>query len=134
MLLLLVAALAAVAIQSQSPLLPRSSHTLDRLPRPRSALVLGVPPREISPAAILDTIADLVPGRDGVLVGMVNIHTHQAEMLIHHFAELLGPDQDDELAASRDPARLPVGTQRVHRAASRRRTDPSVSGPDRDDG
>jgi sugar lactone lactonase YvrE len=63
MLLLLVAALAAVAIQSQSPLLPRPSHTLDRLPRPRSALVLGVPPREISPAAILDTNADLVFGQ-----------------------------------------------------------------------
>jgi poly-gamma-glutamate synthase PgsB/CapB len=83
---------------------------------------------------ILDEIAALIPGTDGVLVGMVNIHTPQAEMLIHHFAELLGPDQDDELAASRDPARLPVGTQRVHRAASRRRTDRAVSGPDRDDG
>jgi poly-gamma-glutamate synthase PgsB/CapB len=68
---------------------------------------------------ILDSIAGLVDGTDGVLVGMVNIHTAQAEMLIHHFAELLGPDQDDELSASRDPARLPVGTQRVHRAASR---------------
>ena len=68
---------------------------------------------------ILDTIAGLVEGPEGVLVGMVNIHTHQAEMLIHHFAELLGDEQDDELAASRDPARLPVGTQRMRRAGSR---------------
>ncbi len=69
---------------------------------------------------ILDEIAGLIEGEQGVLVGMVNIHTHQAEMLIHHFAELLGEDQDDELLASLDPARQPVGTQRVQRAASRR--------------
>ena len=68
---------------------------------------------------ILSSIAGLVEGTEGVLIGMVNIHTPQAEMLIHHFAELLGPDQDDELGASRDPARLPVGTQRMRRAASR---------------
>ncbi len=69
---------------------------------------------------ILNEIAGLIEGEQGVLVGMVNIHTHQAEMLIHHFAELLGEDQDDELLASLDPARQPVGTQRVQRAASRR--------------
>lgn len=68
---------------------------------------------------ILETIGSLVEGEHGVLVGMVNIHTHQAEMLIHHFAELLGDDQDDELAASRDPARLPGGSQRLLRATRR---------------
>ncbi len=70
---------------------------------------------------ILDTIGSLVEGDHGVLVGMVNIHTRQAEMLIHHFAELLGDEQDDELAASRDPARLPGGSQRVLRAAGHSR-------------
>ena len=69
---------------------------------------------------ILDAIAGMVDGDEGVLVGMVNIHTHQAEMLIHHFAELLGDEQDDELSASLDPTRQPLGTQRVRRAAGRR--------------
>jgi hypothetical protein len=69
---------------------------------------------------ILDAIAAMIKGDTGVLVGMVNIHTHQAEMLIHHFAELLGDQQDDELLASLDPERQPLGTQRVRRAAGRR--------------
>ncbi len=69
---------------------------------------------------ILDAIADMLPGDHGVLVGMVNIHTHQAEMLIRYFAELLGDEQDDELAASRDPARLPRGSHRLERATGRR--------------
>jgi len=50
----------------------------------------------------------------------VNIHTHQAEMLIDHFAELLGEEHDDEIAASRDPARLPMASQRMLRASGRR--------------
>ena len=70
---------------------------------------------------ILDKIASLIDGEQAVLVGMVNIHTHQAEMLIHHFAELLGDDSDDELAASRDPGRLPGGTRRMLRAERARR-------------
>lgn len=69
---------------------------------------------------ILDHLASVVEGEHGVLVGMVNIHTAQAEMLIHHFAELLGDEQDDELAASRDPARLPAGSRRMLRAAGTR--------------
>jgi poly-gamma-glutamate synthase PgsB/CapB len=70
--------------------------------------------------AILEAIAGLVRGETGVLVGMVNIHTHQAEMLIHHLADLRGEGHEDGLAASRDPARLPVGAQRLMRAAARR--------------
>jgi poly-gamma-glutamate synthase PgsB/CapB len=69
---------------------------------------------------ILDAIADMVQGDQGVLVGMVNIHTHQAEMLIEHFAELRGGAHDEELEASRDPARLPLGTQRMRRSSGRR--------------
>lgn len=69
---------------------------------------------------LLDAIADLIPGERAVLIGMVNIHTEQAEMLIEHFAEELGHDADEELAASRDPAHQPSGLQRLRRAQSRR--------------
>ena len=65
---------------------------------------------------ILDTITQLIDGEQGVLIGMVNIHSEQAEVLIEHFAQLRGSDPHDELAASRDPLRLPHGTRRVHRA------------------
>jgi len=77
---------------------------------------------------ILATIAGLIPGQDGVLIGMVNIHTHQAEMLMEHFAHLRGGNHDEELEASRDPARLPQATTRVRRAAGhqRRRPDPGA--------
>ena len=69
---------------------------------------------------ILHTITDLIEGDTGVLVGMVNIHTHQAEMLLEHFAELRGGDPDEELEASRDPSRLPQGESRMRRAAGHR--------------
>ncbi len=69
---------------------------------------------------ILDTITGLIEGDTGVLVGMVNIHTHQAEMLLEHFAELRGGDHDEELEASRDPSRLPQGESRMRRAAGHR--------------
>lgn len=69
---------------------------------------------------ILHTITDLIEGDTGVLVGMVNIHTHQAEMLLEHFAELRGGDHDEELEASRDPSRLPQGESRMRRAAGHR--------------
>jgi gamma-polyglutamate synthase len=70
-------------------------------------------------ADILDTIAGLIDGEHGVLVGMGNIHTHQAELLIEHFEELRGGVHDEELAASRAPERLPQGSQRVRRAGAR---------------
>jgi gamma-polyglutamate synthase len=75
---------------------------------------------------ILDAIAGMVEGDQAVLVGLANIHTDQAEMLLHHFAELRGGEQDDELLASLHPDRQPLGTQRVRRAAGRR--DPTGSG------
>lgn len=67
---------------------------------------------------ILESIAGMVDGDEGVLVGMVNIHTDQAELLIEHFADLRGSAHDEELASSRDPARLPLGAARMRRAAS----------------
>ena len=67
---------------------------------------------------ILDTITGLVQGTDGVLVGMVNIHTDQAELLIEHFEHLQGTSHRNELEESRDPARMPPGTQRLHRAVT----------------
>lgn len=63
---------------------------------------------------ILTTIAGLIDGPEGVLVGMVNIHTDQAELLIEHFEHLQGSEHRSELEESRDPARMPGGTTRVH--------------------
>lgn len=68
---------------------------------------------------LLDAIGDLVPGDQGVLIGMVNIHTHQAELLIDHFATFEPPSAQDELEQSRDPRRAPAGIRRLHYAASR---------------
>lgn len=69
---------------------------------------------------ILDSVAALVDGEDGVLVGLVNIHTPQAELLLEWFADQDGTAHDHELEASRDPARLPAGSRRRQRAAARR--------------
>lgn len=69
---------------------------------------------------ILDRIAALIPGDEGVLVGMVNIHTHQAEMLMEYFAEQDGTEHIDEIAQSRDPARQPASHARLRAAATRR--------------
>jgi poly-gamma-glutamate synthase PgsB/CapB len=68
---------------------------------------------------MLDTIAGLVDGDEGVLVGMVNIHTEQAEMLMEHFAHLQGDDHRDELDEARAPARMPAGVARIQRASTR---------------
>jgi poly-gamma-glutamate synthase PgsB/CapB len=68
---------------------------------------------------LLDAIAELVPGREAVLIGMVNIHTHQAELLTAHFAELDGDAAVDELEQAKDPLRAPGPMARLYRAASR---------------
>lgn len=93
-----------------------------------SQMVTGGYPREritnlgesVSPSLeqILEQIAALVPGERGVLIGMVNIHTEQAEKLIHYFAERDGDEVVDELADSLDPARAPAATIRMRRAQS----------------
>ncbi|EOM76161.1 hypothetical protein [Rhodococcus rhodnii] len=70
---------------------------------------------------ILDTVAGLVSGPTGVLVGMINIHTDQAELLIEHFEQLRGDDHHDELDLSRDPRRAPAGAARLRRADAHRR-------------
>jgi gamma-polyglutamate synthase len=91
----------------------------------RRMIELGMAPDRItnlgdtvhpSLARILSTIEDLIADRNGVLIGMVNIHTHQAQLLIDHFERLkgIGPGQH----ASREPTRLPVGVGRMHRARS----------------
>jgi poly-gamma-glutamate synthase PgsB/CapB len=66
---------------------------------------------------ILDLVAHLVAGREGVLLGMVNIHTDQAELLLHHFHQIDGDVA--EVDESRDVAHAPAGTQRLHAAATR---------------
>jgi poly-gamma-glutamate synthase PgsB/CapB len=68
---------------------------------------------------LLDGILGLLPGREGVLIGMVNIHTHQAELLLELFARLDGENAVDELELARDPMRTPAPSARLHRAASR---------------
>jgi hypothetical protein len=68
---------------------------------------------------ILDKIASLIPGERGVLIGMVNIHTHQAEMLMEHFEHEAGDEHVDELAASLDPERQPESRRRLRWAAAR---------------
>ncbi len=73
--------------------------------------------RQPSLDEILDAIAGMIPGSEGVVIGMVNIHTDQAELLIEHFAHLRGGSRDEELTASRNPRRLPSATRRVQRAA-----------------
>ncbi len=72
------------------------------------------------PDRVVDTIAGLVEGDVGVLVGMVNIHTEQAELLIEHFEHLQGAEHRSELDESRDPARMPPATGRLRRATGRR--------------
>jgi hypothetical protein len=62
---------------------------------------------------ILRTVAELVPGQHGVLIGMVNIHTEQAEMLLEHFGKSAGTRAVDELAESRLPQRQPRGVSRL---------------------
>ena len=64
---------------------------------------------------ILAVIEGLISGREAVLVGMVNIHTAQAELLMEHFNHL-GDGVDDGLEQSRDPTRLPSGVGRLRRA------------------
>ncbi len=68
---------------------------------------------------ILDTIASLIPGERGVLIGMVNIHTHQAEVLMEHFEHEAGEEHVDEIEASLDPERQPESRRRLRWAAAR---------------
>ncbi|PPK95382.1 poly-gamma-glutamate synthase PgsB/CapB [Kineococcus xinjiangensis] len=72
---------------------------------------------------ILRTITGLVPGRDAVLVGMVNIHTDQAELLIEFFEHLQGTEHRSELDESRDPRRMPPGAVRMLGQQARRRPE-----------
>lgn len=44
---------------------------------------------------IMDTVAGVIAGEEGVLIGMVNIHTPQAELLMHFFSQR--PDAPDYL-------------------------------------
>ncbi len=67
---------------------------------------------------ILSAIDRLVVGDEGVLVGMVNIHTRQAELLIEFFGSQLGAERTDELVLSRDPSRMPKGASRLRRASA----------------
>jgi poly-gamma-glutamate synthase PgsB/CapB len=65
---------------------------------------------------IATAIAGIIAGDRGVLIGMVNIHTPQAELLIEYFQSARGAVHDEELALSRSPERMPLASQR-HRFA-----------------
>lgn len=65
---------------------------------------------------LLAAVTDGFPGEDVVLIGMVNIHTEQAEMLLEHFTTFDGPVLDS-IAESRDPARLPNALTRFRQFA-----------------
>jgi poly-gamma-glutamate synthase PgsB/CapB len=68
---------------------------------------------------IIERLAALVPGDRLALVGLANIHTPQAELLIHHFEQQLGAARDG-LAESRQPRRWPTVAHAVRHAAGRR--------------
>ena len=72
---------------------------------------------------LLDHIAGLIAGDNGVLIGMANIHSPQADLLLSHFAEAAGDERIDEIAMSRDPARQPAGLERLRHAVTRRPAD-----------
>lgn len=83
---------------------------------------------------ILDTMASLIIGDHGVLIGMVNIHTHQAELLLEYFEHASGSAHGAELALSRSPERMPVAVQRRRYVAAHvRRQDPAEDGTGQDD-
>lgn len=62
---------------------------------------------------LLDSLAALIPGDHGVLIGLVNIHTAQAELLIDYFGHLDGAARIDEIALSRDPMRASLPDSRA---------------------
>ncbi len=70
-------------------------------------------------ATILDVIGGLIPGEGGALIGLVNIHTPQAELLLEHFNDVLGNGADAGLGMSRERWRWPA-TARRHAQAVRR--------------
>lgn len=74
---------------------------------------------------MLEVIAGLISGESGVLIGMVNIHTDQAEKLIHYFSDREGDDKTNELAASRDLHRAPVASHRLQETLRMLQSTPS---------
>jgi poly-gamma-glutamate synthase PgsB/CapB len=65
-------------------------------------------------AQILSTIEGLISGTDGVLIGLVNIHTAQAELLMEHFEAL---ERGRGLVGEASQlGRLPAGIGRIRRA------------------
>jgi len=65
---------------------------------------------------LLDEIAAMIDGPRAVLVGMVNIHTDQAEMLMEYFEHSAEEMHVDELDESRAPRRMPHSMARLRRA------------------
>lgn len=61
---------------------------------------------------LLDAIAALVPGKHGVLVGLVNIHTEQAELLLDFFETARGSKLRTDAEESQKPEHMPLASRR----------------------
>ncbi len=72
---------------------------------------------------LLNEIAAMIDGPRGVLVGMVNIHTDQAELLMEYFEHSAEQVHFDELDESRDPRRQPHSLVRLRRAMAHDQQD-----------
>jgi gamma-polyglutamate synthase len=65
---------------------------------------------------LIAALAELMPGERGALIGLVNIHTVQAEMLLHRLNVELGTEDDAGLRLSRDESRSPTPLRRFRNA------------------
>jgi gamma-polyglutamate synthase len=75
---------------------------------------------------LIEALAKLMPGERAALVGLVNIHTAQAEMLLHRLHLELGTDDDAGLLLSRQDSRAPTPLLRF-RNSMRNGADRSLS-------
>ena len=61
------------------------THRMIELGFPAERIINLGASRKPTEAEILDEVATLIHGEQGLLIGMVNIHTEQAELLMHFF-------------------------------------------------
>jgi poly-gamma-glutamate synthase PgsB/CapB len=65
---------------------------------------------------VVGTIAQLIPGQRGAIIGLVNIHTAQAEMLLHYLNASRGANNGAEVSMSLEERRLPEAVRRYRNA------------------
>lgn len=70
---------------------------------PRERIIHLGDSQNVDEAGILRHVADLIGGEQGVLIGLVNIHTHQAEIVMDYFDRTCGQQANDNaLLAERE--------------------------------